>query len=137
MRHFAAILVVVGVASAAPIPKSLKAKRPLDITGMWKLVEHNSSGRPSSIENMIRYWKFTDDGFEYYSDPSTKQGNSPTKLETPDPNTPEVKLMHKNSCRFDRNGDRMVWVYASDANTVLENCDPGSGRYQYVFELVK
>jgi hypothetical protein len=138
MRLLLILLMMTTAAIAAPIPKSLKGKRPLDITGMWKLVAHNSNGKPGSVENMIRYWKMTDESFEYYTDPNTRQGNAPTKMITPDPDIPDNKLMHGNCpCRFERNGDRMVWVYTTEAKTVLDNCEAGPNRYQYVFELVK
>jgi hypothetical protein len=136
MRLILALAVTCCVALAAPIPKSLK-KQSFDISGMWKLVEHNSNGRPGSVEGMIRYWKFTDESFEYYKDEITRHGNEPTKLKTPDPDKPQVKIMHDvNPCYFERDGNRMVWVYGH-THVKLDNCEPGPDRYQYVFELVK
>ena len=136
MRILIALIVVSSTTFAAPIPKSLKAKKPFDITGMWKLVEHNADGKPGSVQQMVRYWKFTDESFEYYNDPNTKQGNAATKLITPDADEPQAKLMHPNPCYFEREGNRMVWVYCR-SHVKLENCEPGPERYQYVFELVK
>jgi len=136
--RFIFVLIVISVSViAAPIPKSLKAKKPFDITGLWKLVGHSSNGKPLPHENMIVYWAFDDTSFQYYTDPNTKTDNSPTPLETPDPDKPQFKKMHQLPCAFERDGNQMRWVYCNEASATLEDCEPGKGRNQYIFELVK
>ena len=136
MRILITLIVIATATIAAPIPKSLKARRAFDITGMWQLVEHNSDGKPRTTDGMIRFWKFTDDSFEYYKDENTKHDNVPRKLITPDSDRPQSKLMGGSLCYFERDGSRMVWVYGN-GSVQLENSEPGPNRNQYVFELVK
>ncbi len=122
---------------AAPIPKSLKAKKPLDITGMWKIVGHNTNGNPVSHDRVVQFWAFTENSFQYYTDPNTKQGNQPTILTTPDSDRPQQKKMHEYPCFIERDGDQMRWVYTTDVTMKLEDCEPGKGRNLYIFEFVK
>ena len=137
MRLLLALIVMATATLAAPIPKSLKAKRPFDITGMWKLVEHNSNGKQSSVEGMVRYWAFTEESFEFYTNETTKMGNNPTQLTTSDPEQPHLKNMGGHPCCFERDGNRMRWVYSSDTSLKLNDCEPGPKRNVYTFELVK
>ena len=137
MRILIALIVISSTTYAAPIPKSLKAKKPFDITGMWKLVECDSNGQQIPVEGMIRYWKFSNDQFEYYKDEKTKMDEPTTTLITPDSVKPHLKMMGPWQCFFLRDDSRMVWVYSNDLELTLHDCNPGPKRQIKVFELVK
>ena len=83
MRLALILTALCSLATAAPVPKSLKAKA-ASPDGTWKLVEFWSSGNKGTAQGMTPVWVLEDEAF--YVGPKA-EGNS-WQLTIPDPAKP-------------------------------------------------
>jgi hypothetical protein len=134
------LLMVGVVAQAAPIPKSLKRQRTSgEPNGVWELTRFNSNGQEGKHQGMARYWEI--DGEKFYigiASPGDRGQTSGSDFKITDENDPDFRMFSETySSRLKVNGDELSWVYTSDKNLKLEECDPGQGRFYYEFKRVK
>jgi len=129
----------VTVATAAPIPKSLKARRSNgEPNGVWQLTRFNGNGTEGKHENMSKYWEI--DGELFFigipsPDNRATQTGSPFKIT--DADDPNFRLFQTSPSRIKVDGDLLCWVYTSGAKSTVDECEPGPNRFYYEFKRVK
>ena len=132
------VLVLVSVATAAPIPKSLKKRQyGGDPNGVWQLTKFNSSGREGGHESMAKYWEI--DGEHFFigiPSPDNRGTTTGNDFKITNPDDPDFRMYAGNRSRLKVNGDELCWVYAS-MNDDLTECSPGPNRFYYEFKRVK
>ncbi len=133
------MLVTVGVAAAAPVPKALKKSPPSKPDGVWVLAAFSSDGAaPAPNPGMARDWVFEGE----YVHVGTK--NPPGQPGQPnftvyDPDRPNLRRWGTNMAAYelDADGDTLRACYAHDGRKELTECKPEKGIHYYVFKRVK
>ena len=127
MRPLFVLLVFALPAVAAPVPKSLK--KPQSVDGRWHLIEHNTDGRDSPVEKMIRDWAI--DGEKLII------GKDTLPFKFRDPDRPHLRQSAEQSAVVKLVGDKLHYCYTITPGLALTECEPGQGIYYYVFERAK
>ncbi len=130
------LLLLLGpVVSAAPVPKSLKAKA-ASPDGTWKLVEFWSTGNKGNTQGMTAVWVL--DGESFYVGP--KNESNFWQLTTPDPAKPTARRFangRNNSSTYpamvEVEGDTLKFCYGTDSSAEIAGCAPAKNVYYYVF----
>lgn len=126
------------LATAAPVPKSLKKNTSVD--GTWKLTEFWSNGQKGNAEGMTPVWVL--EGESFYVGPKA-EGNH-WQLSIPDATRPNVrKFAHGRGtanpypAMVEADGDTLRFCYASDTSAQIDGCAPAKNVYYYVFTRLK
>ena len=134
------MLVTVGVAVAAPVPKSLKKKPPAKPDGVWVLAEFSSDGVPPAPNpGMARDWVFEGEYIHIGAKSLPGQGNGPPNFTIYDPDRPTLRKWGTNMAAYelDADGDTLRACYAHDGRKELTECKPDKGIHYYVFTRAK
>lgn len=141
LRYALLLALVVGaVASAAPVPKSIKRKKAASPDGTWKLVEFWSNGNKGTAQGMTPIWVL--EGEAFYVGP--KQEGSYWQLTIPDPDKPTLRRFAPGrntattpyQAAVEVDGDTLKFCYASDTSVAVTECSPNKNVHYYVFTRV-
>lgn len=129
------MLLTVPALTAAPVPKSLKAK-PASPDGTWKLIEFWSSGQKGNAQGMTAVWVL--EGEAFYVGPKVESNY--WQLTIPEADKPNVRRFahgRTNTTPYpamvEVDGDTLKFCYAHDGSAVITECAPTKSVHYYVF----